>query len=94
MSDTTEHRRYDKRISDEGTLERILGFERSTHDQVHAVVNQLQLMKAEQDHIKEKLDSLVSRLEFTPVKLLVYGMTSITLASVVAALIALVVNKG
>ena len=94
MSDLTEQRRYDKRISDEGTLERILGFERSTHDQVHSVSNQLQLMKAEQDHIKEKLDSLVSRLEFTPVKLLVYGMTSITLASVVAALIALVVNKG
>lgn len=75
-------------------LEKILGFERSTHDQVNAVASQITLMEAEQRHIQEKLDSLVSRLEFTPVKLLVYGMTSITLASVVAALIALVIHKG
>ena len=93
MNETSDLRRHDKRISDESALERILGFERSTHDQVYIVSSQLSLMKAEQDHIKEKLDSLVSRLEFTPVKLLVYGMTSITLASVVAALIALVVHK-
>ena len=90
----TSERRNDKRLSDESALERILGFERSTHDEVHAVSIRLGVMQAEQDHIKEKLDSLVSRLEFTPVKLLVYGMTSITLASVVAALIALVVHKS
>lgn len=92
MNETAE-RRNDKRLSDESALERILGFERSIHDEVHAVANQLSIMKSEQDHIKEKLDSLVSRLEFTPVKLLVYGMTSIALASVIAALIALVIHK-
>ena len=85
---------YNKRVGDDRMLEKILGFERSTNDKVNGLATQLSLMKAEQDHIQEKLDSLVSRLEFTPVKLLVYGMTSITLASVVAALIALVINKG
>lgn len=85
---------YSKRVSDERMLEKILGFERSTHDQVNAVASKITLMESEQKHIQEKLDSLVSRLEFTPVKLLVYGMTSITLASVVAALIALVIHKG
>ena len=93
MSDSSDDR-YNQRVSDDRMLEKILGFERSTHDQVNALATQLSLIKAEQDHIQEKLDSLVSRLEFTPVKLLVYGMTSITLASVVAALIALVINKA
>ena len=93
MSDPSGDR-YNQRVSDDRMLEKILGFERSTHDQVNSVATQLSLIKAEQEHIQEKLDSLVSRLEFTPVKLLVYGMTSITLASVVAALIALVINKA
>lgn len=88
ISDDIRNRRIDDKA-----LEKILGFERSTYDQVNLVSNKLTLMEAEQKHIQEKLDSLVSRLEFTPVKLLVYGMTSITLASVVAALIALVVHK-
>lgn len=93
MNETSELYRNDKRISDQAALEKILGFERSTYDQVHAVANKLTLIEAEQRHIQDKLDTLVSRLEFTPVKLLVYGMTSVTLASVVAALIALVIHK-
>lgn len=84
---------YNKRMSDDRTLEKILGFERVTYEHVNSVAMQLSLIKAEQEHINAKLDSLVSRLEFTPVKLLVYGMTSITLASVIAALIALVIQK-
>lgn len=50
-------------------------------------------MESEHRHLLKHIDQLVSRLEFTPIKLLVYGMTSIILGSVVAALIALVMKK-
>lgn len=74
-------------------MDKILGFERATYDRVSSLVNKLSLIEAEQKHIDEKIDTLVSRLEFTPVKMLVYGMTSITLSSVVGALVLLVLNK-
>ena len=40
-----------------------------------------------------KIDTLVSKLEFTPVKLLVYGMTGIILAGVIGALLTLIIRK-
>ncbi len=74
-------------------LDKILGFERATHDKITGVSGKIQLIENDQRYMKERLDTLVSRLEFTPVKMLVYGMTSIILTGVVGALVALVLTK-
>ena len=74
-------------------LDKILGFERSTHDQIAAIAIKVILIEAEQKHILARLDTLVSKLEFTPVKMLVYGTTAIILTAVIGALVALVINK-
>lgn len=74
-------------------LEKILGFERATHDKITTVGGKIQIMENDQRYMRERLDTLVSRLEFTPIKMLVYGMTSIILTGVVGALVALVLIK-
>lgn len=79
--------------TDDRILDKILGFERSTHDQIAAIAVKVILIEAEQKHLLAKLDTLVSRLEFTPVKLLVYGTTSIILTGVVGALLTLIIRK-
>lgn len=79
--------------SDERTLDKILGFERSTHEQVSNMSLKIPVIELEQKHILSKLESLVSKLEFKPIQMLVYGMTAIILTSVIGALVALVVNK-
>lgn len=79
--------------SDERILDKILIFERSTHDQINTISVKVFLIEAEQKHVLSKLETLVSKLEFTPVKLLVYGTTAIILTAVIGALVALVVNK-
>lgn len=43
--------------------------------------------------IDKKLDDLVSRQEFWPVKMLVYGITGLMLSAVVGALMMLVITK-
>ena len=57
--------------SDERILDKILGFERSTHDQIAAMATKVILIESEQKYMLAKIDTLVSKLEFTPVKLLV-----------------------
>jgi len=79
--------------SDDRILDKILGFERSTHDQIAAIAIKVILIEAEQKHILAKIDTLVSKLEFTPVKMLVYGTTGIILAGVIGALLTLVVRR-
>lgn len=79
--------------SDDRLLEKILVFERITHDQINTISVKVILIEAEQKHVLSKLETLVSKLEFTPVKLLVYGTTGIILTAVMGALVALVVNK-
>ena len=79
--------------SDEKILDKILGFERSTHDQIAAIAIKIILIESEQKYMLIKIDTLVSKLEFTPVKLLVYGMTGIILAGVIGALLAAVLRK-
>lgn len=50
--------------------------------------------KKEADEFREKMESIfVTRTEFAPIKLLVYGATSIILMSVFGALVALVIQK-
>ena len=79
--------------SDERMLAQILGFERSIHDQIAAIATKVTLIESEQKYMLAKIDTLVSKLEFTPVKLLVYGMTGIILAGVIGALLTLVLRK-
>ena len=80
--------------SDDRILDKILGFERATHDQIAAIAIKVILIESEQKHILTTIDTLVSKLEFTPIKLLVYGTTSIILTAVIGALVALVVRRG
>ena len=79
--------------SDERILGQILGFERSIHDQIAAIATKVILIESEQKYMLAKIDTLVSKLEFTPVKLLVYGMTGIILAGVIGALLTLIIRK-
>ena len=79
--------------SDAKILDKILGFERSTHEQISAIAVKVILIEAEQKHMLAKIDTLVSKLEFTPVKLLVYGTTGIMLSAVIGALLALIIRK-
>ena len=74
-------------------LAQILGFERSIHDQIAAIATKVILIESEQKYMLAKIDTLVSKLEFTPVKLLVYGMTGIILAGVIGALLTLIIRK-
>ena len=89
-SDNRNRRNTD---SDERMLDKILGFERSTHDQIAAIATKVILIESEQKYMLAKIDTLVSKLEFTPVKLLVYGMTGIILAGVIGALLTLIIRK-
>ena len=79
--------------SDERILGQILGFERSIHDQIATMATKVILIESEQKYMLAKIDTLVSKLEFTPVKLLVYGMTGIILAGVIGALLTLIIRK-
>ena len=90
VSDDRNRRNTD---SDERMLGQILGFERSIHDQIAAIATKVILIEAEQKYMLAKLETLVSKLEFTPVKLLVYGMTGIILAGVIGALLTVVLRK-
>ena len=89
-SDNRNRRNTD---SDERMLAQILGFERSIHDQIAAIAVKVMTIELEQAHMLTKLETLVSKLEFTPVKLLVYGMTGIILAGVIGALLTLIIRK-
>ena len=89
-SDNRNRRNTD---SDERMLDKILGFERSTHDQIAAIATKVILIESEQKYMLAKIDTLVSKLEFTPVKLLVYGMTGIILAGVIGALLTSIIIK-
>ena len=90
VSDNRNRRTSD---SDERMLAQILGFGRSIHDQIAAIATKVILIESEQKYMLAKIDTLVSKLEFTPVKLLVYGMTGIILAGVIGALLTLIIRK-
>lgn len=90
MNDAPDKRRHS---DDQNLLEKILGFERSTHEKVNELANKIGLIENNQKHMSDKLELLVSKLEFAPVKMLVYGTTGIILTAVIGALVALVVSK-
>ena len=89
-SDNRNRRNTD---SDERMLDKILGFERSIHDQIATMATKVILIESEQKYMLAKIETLVSKLEFTPVKLLVYGMTGIILAAVIGALLTSIIRK-
>lgn len=93
MAEEPHNRRFTDEVEDARTLEKILGFERSTHDNVNALGAKIGLVELNQKHMSDKLELLVSKLEFAPVKMLVYGTTGIILTSVIGALVAIVVSK-
>ena len=93
ISNASDDRNRRNSDSDERILDKILGFERSTHDQISAISVKVILIESEQKYMLTKIDTLVSKLEFTPVKLLVYGMTGIILSGVIGSLITLVIRK-
>ena len=93
ISTESDNRNRRNTDSDERMLDKILGFERSTHDQIAAIATKVILIEAEQKYMLAKLETLVSKLEFTPVKLLVYGMTGIILAAVIGALLTSIIIK-
>ena len=93
ISTSADNRNRRNSDSDERILDKILGFERSTHDQIAAIAVKVILIESEQKYMLAKIDTLVSKLEFTPVKLLVYGMTGIILAGVIGALLTLIIRK-
>ena len=93
ISTSSDNRSRRNSDSDERILDKILGFERSTHDQIAAIAVKVITIELEQAHMLTKLETLVSKLEFTPVKLLVYGMTGIILSGVIGALLTLVLRK-
>ena len=93
ISTAADNRSRRNSDSDERILDKILGFERSTHDQIAAIAVKVITIELEQAHMLTKLETLVSKLEFTPVKLLVYGMTGIILSGVIGALLTLVLRK-
>ena len=93
ISTESDNRNRRTTDSDERMLGQILGFERSIHDQIAAIATKVILIEAEQKYMLAKLETLVSKLEFTPVKLLVYGMTGIILAGVIGALLTSIIIK-
>ena len=52
----------------------------------------LALLQNDVTYIKEKLNAVVSREEFDPVRKIVYGVVTLILIGVVGALVALVVG--
>ena len=93
ITNSADNRSRRNSDSDERILDKILGFERSTHDQIAEIAVKVITIELEQAHMLTKLETLVSKLEFTPVKLLVYGMTGIILSGVIGALLTLVLRK-
>lgn len=93
MVDEQPNRRAADESEDAKILDKILGFERATHNNVNQMGNKINLIENNQNHMADKLELLVSKLEFAPVKMLVYGTTGIILTAVIGALVALVVSK-
>ena len=93
ISTESDNRNRRNTDSDERMLDKILGFERSTHDQIAVIATKVILLESEQKYMLAKIETLVSKLEFTPVKLLVYGMTGIILAAVIGALLTSIIIK-
>lgn len=93
MADEPLNRRAADDSEDAKILDKILGFERATHNNVNTLSNKVGLVELNQKHMSEKLELLVSKLEFAPVKMLVYGTTAIILTAVVTTAVMILLSK-
>ncbi len=58
------------------------------------LVEKVETMTKKLEELEGEIQSLVTRVEFTPVKLIAYGMVGMILSTVVAQLLTLVIAKG
>ncbi len=58
------------------------------------LVEKVETMTKKLEELEDEIQSLVTRVEFTPVKLIAYGMVGMILSTVVAQLLTLVIAKG
>lgn len=58
------------------------------------IVEKVETMTKKLEELEDEIQSLVTRVEFTPVKLIAYGMVGMILSTVVAQLLTLVIAKG
>lgn len=58
------------------------------------LVEKVETMTKKLEELEDEIRSLVTRVEFTPVKLIAYGMVGMILSTVVAQLLTLVIAKG
>jgi hypothetical protein len=57
------------------------------------VQNDVNYIKQDMDEIKETIKELVTKVEFNPIKMTVYGLVGLIMAGVIGALIATVIIK-
>ena len=57
------------------------------------LVEKVETMTKKLEELEDEIQSLVTRVEFTPVKLIAYGMVGMILSTVVAQLLTLVIAK-
>lgn len=62
-------------------------------EEVHIINSRLSVLAAEMRTIKVNVEKLVTRHEFNPVKLIVYGLCACILTGVVAALLSRILIK-
>ncbi len=76
-----------------GELERIK-LERRAADDIQRIALQVVVIEAEQRALKKEVEKLVTRMEFAPIKLLVYGLAGTLLSGVIVGMLALVIRHA
>lgn len=66
--------------------------EKETLKELGEIKTDIAVLKKAIDTVEKTLEDLVTRTEFTPVKLLAYGLAGSLLAGIVAALLATVIK--
>ena len=79
---------YERRKTDAERNE----MDRRTADDVHTLTADIAVLQSQMRDLRDQVGDLVTRLEFVPIKLLVYGLSGTLLSGVVAALLAQVLR--
>lgn len=66
--------------------------ESDTHELLTRLDERVEAMRSEVHQVKGVLEKYVTRVEFWPVKVIVFGMAGLVLSSVLATVIALVIG--
>lgn len=74
--------------------ERITRLERQMLEMERESIEKLTRLQSSVEEVKTRIPEWVTRVEFTPVKIIAYGLVSIILTSVFTAIVALVVTGG